>query len=965
MKKGLLSILAGALLVVGCQNYDDQFSSLESQINALASTVAGLSQVQSDLASLSGTVSSLSSTVASLGSSIDTAVSNGLADITADIAALQAALADVASSDDLAAISAAVAANQADLDELLANSSVYTGPVTINSVSTLDTYYAMGSGLAIVNGSVDIDATADMDNTKLQAVIDAIQVTTGSFDYQAASSSVAAVSFDNLTGTQTLTVKQSGDYSFKSLGSATNVFLYNTWKNGVKKIDFRELTSVTKFYTNSSTANTIDFDKATELHLTKLAFYAPLDLTIVVDEGAAMPFILDDKDIDGDQANITLDITGPAALTISNLTDGSLTFANVAALTVNGFEGSFDINAGVESFTADKVTSAGGSSWLAGATDLETLDITGATDPDVTTDVTGPVVTLTSNSNIETMKVAGKTGAISLNGNSSLTDVTISANVNGAIAIGSTSGNSSLSSVTLTGSKATAVHVENNEDLASLTIDTTFRGASASTTVDGDIDVVNNASLASLTITSTAVENLEVVGNDVLTTVDFSKIATDGTTGTPDVDIYDNDLSGTLVDQTNTASTLTSDGAANDLGKVTTTSGLDTVKTYLTHIDGATSADIKISFDTVNFTTEDDATSEVTFTTDATAAAAYAASTKTWIAYITPNTASTGKAATKSKRSFIFPVNATTIASINVNNTAIVSAVDKSSQGNAYANLLTTAALANADAAGVTMTVTKFAAPIAYIDIRTNDSAVENSYTGAAASALSFGVSDSMTLTIDGLAATITASHVTALGNLTDASTIGAAMVARWNTVHAGNSAGTASASQVRWSLSGPTAAQDDTTGPVTLTITAKDRGSRDIGAAIAITHSQGKTSTDSNIGFLIGNYNNQTKSTSDNVAQGSYVMVTFEADTAGDLLGEIGSPGDGFTSAAAAGVISIDATDAFELSSAYAPNSTLSFAETSTNVYPTNSRLDVIRPEEAVAGATSNAETFNRVHWL
>jgi len=79
MKKGLLSILAGALLVVGCQNYDDQFDSLESQINALASTVAGLSQVQSDLSSLAGTVNSLSSTVASLGSSIDTAVSNGLA----------------------------------------------------------------------------------------------------------------------------------------------------------------------------------------------------------------------------------------------------------------------------------------------------------------------------------------------------------------------------------------------------------------------------------------------------------------------------------------------------------------------------------------------------------------------------------------------------------------------------------------------------------------------------------------------------------------------------------------------------------------------------------------------------------------------------------------------------------------------------------------------------------------------
>ena len=82
MKKGLLSILASALLVVGCQNYDDQFNNLESQISALATTVAGLSQVQSDLSSLSGTVASLQS---SLSGQIDTALADGLADIDAAI----------------------------------------------------------------------------------------------------------------------------------------------------------------------------------------------------------------------------------------------------------------------------------------------------------------------------------------------------------------------------------------------------------------------------------------------------------------------------------------------------------------------------------------------------------------------------------------------------------------------------------------------------------------------------------------------------------------------------------------------------------------------------------------------------------------------------------------------------------------------------------------------------------------
>ena len=109
MKKGLLSILASALLVVGCQDYDDQFSALETQINALASTVAGLSQVQSDLSSLAGTVNSLASTVNGLGSQIDTAVSDGLADIQENIDAINTAVADVASGAEVSALSDAVA----------------------------------------------------------------------------------------------------------------------------------------------------------------------------------------------------------------------------------------------------------------------------------------------------------------------------------------------------------------------------------------------------------------------------------------------------------------------------------------------------------------------------------------------------------------------------------------------------------------------------------------------------------------------------------------------------------------------------------------------------------------------------------------------------------------------------------------------------------------------------------------
>ena len=233
MKKVLLSIMTSALLVVGCQDYDDQFSSLESQISALATTVAGLSQVQSDLASLAGTVSSLASTVNGLGDTIDTAVSDGLTDIQADIDAIETAVADVASSEEVASLSDAVDAAQDDLTDLLATSSVFTGTVTINNQSTLDAFYNMGVGLAIVNGGVDIDVNASMDIAKVQAVVDNILTTTGDYAYNVASTDIAKVSFNKLSGTQTMTIQQAGAYMFKSLVSAGNITLMDTYKSKV------------------------------------------------------------------------------------------------------------------------------------------------------------------------------------------------------------------------------------------------------------------------------------------------------------------------------------------------------------------------------------------------------------------------------------------------------------------------------------------------------------------------------------------------------------------------------------------------------------------------------------------------------------------------------------------------------------------------------------------------------------
>jgi len=940
---------------VGCQNYDDQFDSLESQINALASTVAGLSQVQSDLASLAGTVSTLASTVNGLGDTIDTAVADGLTDIQSDIDAIEAAVADVASSEEVSALQDAVDASQEDLDELLANSAVFQGNVIVNNAATLETFHAMKSSLAIVNGYVDIDAKAEMDATKLQELVDAIQVTTKQFDYQAESSAVAAVTFNNLSGTQTLTIKQAGDYLFQSLSSATVINLDNSFKSKVTKIDFRELTSVTKFQT-SGTDNTIDFNKAMELHLTKLVYYAPLDLTIVTDEGAAMPFAIDDIDADGDQKDIDLDITGPASLTISNLADGTLAFAKVKDLVVNGFGGTVTVGAGVETFSSDSFVT--GSTLT--ATDLETLNITGALDADTSTDKSGPVISLSSKASLETVTIAGKVASVSLQGNGNLTDVTITATVDGAVNIGGTTGNSDLTSVTLTGSTiAGLVTVSNNDDLESLTIDTTFAAATASgSSLDGKITVSENDAMTSLTISSDKIEELTITGNDELATIDLSGITAAGATGSPEVYIYDNNLvatSGTNTeDATATTAALGAVGKAGDLGSFDDgTSGMSSAKAYLTVVAADADSKADVRFDSVE-TFDDEETAAADESSDVTSTSTSAVAS-VMVLKLTPNTADTGDDATYAKRSFVITSGSSFEA--YANNADIVGTAVTLDSNNSVAistQILTTAATTAATAAGVTMTATDGGNPVAYVAIGPNSSAAENSATGAVKSTFASTVSDTMTITVEGRSLTYTG--VAHTGTVAYANAIVASWAAKYTT--AATERYTITTADGTSSLAGESF--------VLIKFTAKDRGTGSLNKSVSATFSAGKNQTDSNVGIMIGNDASFTKSTSDNVTKGDDIVLTFAASTAGSILSEIGYFGK--TQADAAKNISLVAGTYAELSSTYFANneSASNVSRANINLYPAESRRnDVVMPEALNAAATSNAVSFTRVHWL
>ena len=171
MKKGLLSLLAVALTIVSCQNYDDQFAELTGLVNTLSTDVAGLSAVKTDLALVKSTVDGLATAIAAIpktDSTADlTAVLAGLTAAQADIDGIEVILAGgVASASDLAAIDTLIDTVQASVNTLLTKNAAITVDITINDTDTLAsaaTYIELGALSPkgyLLSGNLNVDHTA-------------------------------------------------------------------------------------------------------------------------------------------------------------------------------------------------------------------------------------------------------------------------------------------------------------------------------------------------------------------------------------------------------------------------------------------------------------------------------------------------------------------------------------------------------------------------------------------------------------------------------------------------------------------------------------------------------------------------------------------------------------------------------------------------------------------------------------
>ena len=970
MKKGLLSILAGALLVVGCQNYDDQFSNIESQITSLAKQVEGLSQVQDDLTDLGNQVTSLQS---SIGTEVDAALADGLANIDTAVATLNAATENAASSADVQAIADAVAANASDLTELLESAAIFQGDVIINSTATLDVYEKMGSSINIVNGYVDITVTADMDIAKVQKVVDNIFTTVKYLTYTSPTSDIAEVTFTKLTGTQTLTVTQAGGYDFRNLTNATAITLGDAFKSTIRVIHFGAMLNA-KSFTTGTTTHTIAFNKATELHLTSLKRFDTTSvnpLTLEVDEGSVIALTaLDDIGTDGLQEDIFLNITGPASFESSKFTDGALTFKDVKTVTINDFSGTITTNAGVENFTANKLVDT----YTVGA-DIEVLNVTGALDADNTSDQSGPAITSTTNDNLESATIGGNVASISL-ASAKLATVVITADVAGAISLADSD---DLVTVTLTGSKATGVTIDDCDELASLTVDTAIQKGRSTTAVktaalklNGSVVVTDNTELTTLTISSSDLAVLTITGNTDLETIEGSGILTIGATAASNiVKIYSNNLIATKsTDKVNTASTLTADGQKNDLGKFVSVSGMDTLKTYLDLVALNTSAEALVYYDTIE-SLIDTAGAE---TTDKT----YAANPT--LVYVLNKTAGSGDGtaagtAIAVKRAFIIDlstgdgtkaigaylgVNAATSVNLFATGTDATTGVSEVIETNASFMLTSLRNAANvgrwAALANITLESSYVARSSLTVSLMLHKSAaqsidftlVERYVAGDAAGIVNvgtgftavstatnygFGGDDEITLTVG--ANTVTASSTGAARTLTQ---IGAALVTAWGAKY-GNS-GTASGSAIATIVS----------SGGSITITMLDKGTAGAAQPVSVSVAAGTvTATNAkNLDWKIG----ATNVSSDNATVPLDVLLTMEHNG-------IGADTTATVSFTATNLVALPV----EIFTTRTTNSVPATGEYALAQESADPRL--AEGASAAIAATTAASSLNRVGWL
>ncbi len=984
MKKGLLTLLAASLVFVGCQNYDDQFDDLNAQISALKSQVDGLSSLSGQVSALSGSISGLQSGIAASASSAQmTALSASLSALQAEVDAIEAAIATTATAAEVTALQASLTAVETDLADLLVSNNVYSTAVTVNSAASMASALALGNKVALMNAAVTITDDATIADTDIQTFIDRIKTMNGAFTYSSGSATGYAATFNELTAATTLDITQAGDISFAKMASATVVTITTSYSTKITSVDMGAMTSVTSIASGadgSESANTLTVSSATNVDLGSLTRYGS-SLSITTKKDATLDIAsLDDVTAAGAQSDISLTLNGPASVTLSKIDDGTITLSNVAAATVSGFYGTLDINSGVETLTTtDSVTIA-----LDGATDLVTgtLDYKHDWDPTLTTAQAAVADDLSNDGYLEDYAATGDIGGTDLKtltisgelldlyldeanletltlSGATIHDLTIS-NMDDLTTLSVASGNK-IGNISLTGSdNLTVANFDHTTNL-----DSKASGTTASTTVQKAVDfvVTDNLGLTKLHTTGDDVDVFTVTGNDALTELDMTGLKDQGTATSATVNLYDNDLTAVSASNTTDGETNKSDGASGDAGSFDDgTSGMDTMKVYLTAVAADSDNTAQVSFDTVSTETDTETSGTSTVTLNVLGATTSTTTTnEATVLKMVTGTAGTSSGATKAKQAFVLDWKASGDIQLTVNSVALfdttvggagtaltIGTANKDLQIQAIESAVN---LSRATAANVTLDAARGYASSGTVSLAFYSSGAATSTligqrysTGTAAAAgvsttnYGMGVDDLITFTVGSNSVTFSLTGVSETS--TAIADIGDGIVTAWANKY--GATGTASVSAI--------ATVTDTDGVLTVTMLQTDSAGYGVDIDMSVSGGTVTATNGNNLSWRIGSSDLE----SDDATTDTDIIVSVESTVAGVDENTISTVA---TTGAAADKITWVALAA----STYTANTT--FASTYAN--QAVNRTDVRTAEDAVSTSGTAATNFSRVAWL
>jgi hypothetical protein len=841
-----------------------------------------------------------------------------------------------------------------------------------------------------MNAAVSITDDATISDTDIQTFINRIKTMNGQFTYSSGSTTGYAATFDELVAATDLDITQAGDISFKKLSSATKVTITTSYSTKITSVDMGAMTSVTSIASGADgteSANTLTVSSATNVDLGALTRYGS-SLSITTKKGATLDIAsLDDKTATGTQSDLSLTLSGPASVTLSNIDDGTITLSNVAAATVSGFYGTLDIDSGVETLTTtDSVTID-----LDGAVDLvtATLDYKHDWDPTLTTAQAAVADDL---SNVGYLENYDGTASI---GGTDLKTLTVSgeiidlyldeANLETLTLTGVTMHNLTITDMddlttlsVASGNKIGNISLKNSDNLTVANFDHTTNldkeaaGTTASTAVYKAVDfvVTDNLGLTKLHTTGDNVDIFTVTGNDALSELDMTGLLDQGTQTSATVNLWDNNLTATKANNTvDSDASITAgtddDGESGDLGSFDDgTSGMDTMKVYLTAIAADADNTVYAGFDTVS--SEDDTETTGTTTTKLNIlgpTSTPSASNESTVLRMVPSSVTTAavadKAAIAQKMGWYVDtgavggtisvvINGATIPAYTLTGNDAYDAAQFASATNVAAASTAGAILAAKVGAFSSTTVSLLqhgvAAETAVEERYTTDTALaaaSTDTTGGGVPIWTVGLDELFTLTVGSNTVTTSlASGSTAIGD------IAVAVLAAWATKYGNN--GTSSSTAI--------ATLTNSSGNITVDMLQDDSGGHDVAVSFGVTAATTDSRTGGNIGWIIG----ATKSSGDNstvhnASDGLIVTVASkEAGTDLNTLTTVTTATDGSKATMVA------------FTTNYTANTTWAAGTNHTGI--TVERTDVVTAEDFVGGSAavnSTAVSVNRVTWL